>query len=222
MPARFSLRSALSSLLFAVAACGDGTTDTRFVAEDAGPASDASSIASRDAAADARTPVDGSGDAASRRDAAAPDAQTPDASRTADSSVPVAPEAGPDAALPPPRDAAAAPDSAPPATAPYRPFPQHVTYASGSIRPNHRTQAQLDDRVRTLYREWKTRYLVDVPGASPRQSYVFYNKEGSASSNTADCGPSITSSVTSSPRWAGRQCMNSASRAAAPISLAFT
>ena len=33
----------------------------------------------------------------------------------------------------------------------------------------------------------------------------------SASSKTTDCGPSITSAVTSSPRWAGRQCMKSAS-----------
>ena len=33
----------------------------------------------------------------------------------------------------------------------------------------------------------------------------------SASSNTTDCGPSITSAVTSSPRWAGRQCMKIAS-----------
>ena len=44
----------------------------------------------------------------------------------------------------------------------------------------------------------------------------------SASSNTTDCGPSITSSVTSSPRWAGRQCMNSASGFASDISLALT
>ena len=34
----------------------------------------------------------------------------------------------------------------------------------------------------------------------------------SASSNTTDCGPSITSSVTSSPRCAGRQCMNNGIR----------
>ena len=44
----------------------------------------------------------------------------------------------------------------------------------------------------------------------------------SASSNTIDCGPSITSSVTSSPRWAGRQCMNTASGFARAISRAFT
>ncbi len=33
----------------------------------------------------------------------------------------------------------------------------------------------------------------------------------SASSQMTDCGPSITLLVTSSPRWAGRQCMNRAS-----------
>ena len=44
----------------------------------------------------------------------------------------------------------------------------------------------------------------------------------SASSQTTDCGPSITSSVTSSPRCAGRQCMKIASFAARDISCAFT
>ena len=44
----------------------------------------------------------------------------------------------------------------------------------------------------------------------------------SASSQTADCGPSITSSVTSSPRWAGRQCRKMASVAARFISSALT
>src|SRR6185312_4886193 len=39
----------------------------------------------------------------------------------------------------------------------------------------------------------------------------------SASSKTTDCGPSMTSSVTSSPRCAGRQCMNSASGLALAI-----
>ena len=63
---------------------------------------------------------------------------------------------------------------------PRRPFPQHVTYATASIRPNHRTQAQLDDRVATLYRQWKARYLVDVANTSPRQAYVFYNLENSS------------------------------------------
>lgn len=42
----------------------------------------------------------------------------------------------------------------------------------------------------------------------------------SASSQTTERGPSITSSATSSPRWAGRQCMNRASGAARAISAA--
>ncbi len=44
----------------------------------------------------------------------------------------------------------------------------------------------------------------------------------SASSHTTDCGPSITSAVTSSPRWAGRQCMKTASFFAIAISLLST
>lgn len=44
----------------------------------------------------------------------------------------------------------------------------------------------------------------------------------SASSNTADCGPSMISSVTSSPRWAGRQCRKMASGAARFMSAALT
>ena len=47
-------------------------------------------------------------------------------------------------------------------------------------------------------------------------------KRFSASSQTADCGPSITPAVTSSPRWAGRQCMNRASGRAMAISCSST
>jgi endo-1,4-beta-D-glucanase Y len=50
-----------------------------------------------------------------------------------------------------------------PAQAPIaRPFPQHVTYAPGSILPNHRTQEELDDDVRAFYDEWKSAYLVQA------------------------------------------------------------
>jgi endo-1,4-beta-D-glucanase Y len=42
---------------------------------------------------------------------------------------------------------------------PRRPFPQHVTYATGTIRPDHRSQAQQDDDVRAFYDHWKTSYL---------------------------------------------------------------
>src|SRR2546425_1948177 len=44
----------------------------------------------------------------------------------------------------------------------------------------------------------------------------------SASSHTRDCGPSITSAVTSSPRWAGRQCRKMAFASASFITSAST
>ncbi len=39
------------------------------------------------------------------------------------------------------------------------PFPQHVAYAPGSLRPSHRTQAQQDEDVRGAYDRWKANYL---------------------------------------------------------------
>lgn len=47
-----------------------------------------------------------------------------------------------------------------PAALPQRPFPQHVSYAPGTILPNHRTRAQLDDDVRVFYSAWKAAYVV--------------------------------------------------------------
>lgn len=41
-------------------------------------------------------------------------------------------------------------------------------------------------------------------------------------SQTMLCGPSMTLAATSSPRWAGRQCMNTASSAACDISSSLT
>ena len=46
---------------------------------------------------------------------------------------------------------------------PARPFPQHVAYAPGTIGPDHRSQAALDDDVRAAYASWKRRYLVRLP-----------------------------------------------------------
>jgi len=42
---------------------------------------------------------------------------------------------------------------------PSHPFPAHTPYAPGSILPNHRTQAQLDDDVRAFYDYWK-KYVI--------------------------------------------------------------
>lgn len=40
-----------------------------------------------------------------------------------------------------------------------RPFPSHTEYVAGSLRPDHRTQDELDDDVRAAYDGWKERYL---------------------------------------------------------------
>ncbi len=69
------------------------------------------------------------------------------------------------------------------------------------------------------------RTLARAHGSTPRHqaSTPFCAcRRFSASSHTADCGPSMTSSVTSSPRWAGRQCMKIASEAAPRIRPALT
>nr|WP_258398988.1 glycosyl hydrolase family 8 [Brevibacillus laterosporus] len=57
-----------------------------------------------------------------------------------------------------------------------RPFPQHTEYVSGSIKPNHVSQTQMDNDVRRIYDEWKARYLTKNPKESD-QYYVFYNLE---------------------------------------------
>lgn len=41
-----------------------------------------------------------------------------------------------------------------------RPFPQHVTYSAGTLRPTNFTQTQQDDHVRAFYDYWKQNYLV--------------------------------------------------------------
>jgi hypothetical protein len=46
-----------------------------------------------------------------------------------------------------------------PAAETAHPFPQHVTYAAGSIRPGRRPQAQLGDDVRTFHDSWKSGFL---------------------------------------------------------------
>lgn len=63
---------------------------------------------------------------------------------------------------------------APAPAGPHFPFPSHVTYADGTIQPNHRSQAQQDNDVRAAYAKWKARYLVRVGGTgAPRYRIAF-------------------------------------------------
>ncbi|MDD5037202.1 MAG: glycosyl hydrolase family 8 [Methylococcaceae bacterium] len=51
-------------------------------------------------------------------------------------------------------------------SAPNFPFPQHITYAPGTIRPNHVDQTLQDKAVQAYYDAWKTSYLIPA-GANP-------------------------------------------------------
>jgi endo-1,4-beta-D-glucanase Y len=57
-----------------------------------------------------------------------------------------------------------------------RPFPQHVKYFAGTIKPNHVSQSQLDNEVRDFYTQWKKRFIKNVPGKP--ESYVWFEGVG--------------------------------------------
>ena len=60
---------------------------------------------------------------------------------------------------------------------PRMPFPQHVNYFAGTIKPNHISQAQMDNAVTSFYTQWEVRYIKSVPGKP--ESYVWFeDKDG--------------------------------------------
>lgn len=75
----------------------------------------------------------------------------------------------------------------PPGTAPQRPFPQHVTYAAGTIRPNHKPQAEQDADVVAFYRRWKKRYLVRVGKGRKAMYRVAFGAKGTADAKFTVC-----------------------------------
>ena len=57
-----------------------------------------------------------------------------------------------------------------------KPFPQHVKYFPGTIKPNHASQTQLDNSVRSFYTQWKNRFIKQVPGKN--ESYIWFENVG--------------------------------------------
>src|SRR5947207_9935528 len=51
------------------------------------------------------------------------------------------------------------------------PFPQHVAYTAGTIKPSV-AQTNLDQAAKTFYDAWKAQYL--VPACTPGEYYVYY------------------------------------------------
>lgn len=56
--------------------------------------------------------------------------------------------------------------------APARPFPQHASYRSGTILPNHISQTVMDDSVRSFYQQWKKHYILTA--CEQGQAYVWF------------------------------------------------
>src|SRR5258708_27063541 len=59
---------------------------------------------------------------------------------------------------------------------PAHPFPAHVAYFPGTIKPNNVSQKQMDDSVRTFYNAWKQRYLNH--GCNENEYYVWFELPG--------------------------------------------
>ncbi len=62
------------------------------------------------------------------------------------------------------------------AQSPALPFPQHVKYYPGTIKPSHVSLEQMDNSVRSFYLLWKERYVNDDSG--PGQYYIWFEKPG--------------------------------------------
>ena len=58
----------------------------------------------------------------------------------------------------------------------FRPFPQHIKYFSGTIKPNTVSQAELDHKVFDFYTQWKKQFVKTVKG-KPQSFIWFENKE---------------------------------------------
>jgi len=65
-----------------------------------------------------------------------------------------------------------------------KPFPQHAVYAKGTIKPNHKTQAQLDADVVFVYERWKKNYLTEDIGEKG-QYYIKYQPKGAVTCSEA-------------------------------------
>jgi len=59
---------------------------------------------------------------------------------------------------------------------PKKPFPQHVIYTKGSIKPNHISQYRLDKLTLGFYDQWKKRYIKS--GCHPDEYFVWFERKG--------------------------------------------
>lgn len=62
---------------------------------------------------------------------------------------------------------------------PNYPFPVHNTYYPTVIKPTNVTQQQMDQKIQTLYDQWKQTFLASPPNI-PDQNYIYYNLDGTS------------------------------------------
>jgi endo-1,4-beta-D-glucanase Y len=62
---------------------------------------------------------------------------------------------------------------------PSRPFPQHNSYQQGTILPNHISQEEMDDSVKSFYLAWKRHYV--LPGCRQGEKFIWF--EGTTGPN---------------------------------------
>jgi endo-1,4-beta-D-glucanase Y len=70
------------------------------------------------------------------------------------------------------------PNSIAPRTEPRLPFPQHIAYTPGSLKPNHYSQNELDQAVKDYYESWKRTYLRQACGEGRYIIYTGYATNG--------------------------------------------
>jgi endo-1,4-beta-D-glucanase Y len=58
---------------------------------------------------------------------------------------------------------------------PSKPFPQHTSYFTGTIKPNHITQTTVDKSVTDFYTQWKNHYIKTTPGKN--ESFVWFDEK---------------------------------------------
>ena len=72
--------------------------------------------------------------------------------------------------------------------APQRPFPQHVTYTPGILKPTHVSQPEMDAAVVAHYDAWKANYVKTLPNTEPLQKWIKFDKSDSTVSEAIGYG----------------------------------
>jgi endoglucanase len=77
-----------------------------------------------------------------------------------------------------------------------RPFPQHVVYTAGAIKPNNVSQAAMDAKVSSQYAVWKANYLRTEGGQG---SWIKYDKTNSTVSEAHGYGMVLAAYMADKP-----------------------